>query len=699
MSSRFTWMPLFSEVGRLLLDWERRQHELIACLNGLREKGVKVTPLSDQDKDGARFLMKEIDPFTFMGSFNRQTRPEERLVILAEVKRLLDAKSPLPDDFDGVPLLNNQQSWFIGYQSKRGVDDVATLWKVFRLALGESPLDNPQFALAFDAALQVWGVSINLTMGLFWIRPDVFLNLDSVNRNFLDIKLPSEGLTARFYIETVKSIAKRGKDLAELSYEAWQLAKQPAAERKTTANGYWLVGAYWDNRDPADQTERFVNEGIWQNGYEDKYLDEVKSIKVGDRIAIKTSATQKKDLPFDGRGNTVSKMIIKAIGTVVANRGDGRTVEVEWDSNFQAKTWYFYTYQKTIWKIRTDPEYSYNKISKRLINFVWHGESQDYDWFCREWWGSDHAPPSPGVLDGNLTYEPYDVENIVADVFVDKDQIIEALDRIRSKKNLILQGAPGVGKTFIARKLAYALLKEKANDRIEMIQFHQTFSYEDFVRGYRPCSEKSGAFELQDAIFHRFCKRAQDDPDRDYVFIIDEINRGNLSQIFGELLMLIEGDKRGPDFSVPLVYQKAGEARFFVPGNVHLIGLMNVADRSLAIVDYALRRRFAFMTLIPQYASPVFRQWLLERQMKPELVDLLVSRMVSLNQQIAEDPLLGENYVVGHSFFCPKGDIFGDLDTKWYESIVRTEIVPLLKEYWFDNSKRVEEAAEGLLAK
>ena len=200
-------------------------------------------------------------------------------------------------------------------------------------------------------------------------------------------------------------------------------------------------------------------------------------------------------------------------------------------------------------------------------------------------------------------------------------------------------------------------------------------------------------------MFYEFCKRAEKDADRDFVFIIDEINRGNLSQIFGELLMLIEADKRGPEFAVPLVYRRPDEPRFFVPFNVHIIGLMNLADRSLAIVDYALRRRFAFMTLSPQYHSTLFRSWLLDRQMQVDLVELIMERMVALNKDIAEDPLLGENYQVGHSFFCPKGNNFSGLDRTWFEDVVHTEVAPLLKEYWFDNAKRAEKAREGLLAK
>jgi 5-methylcytosine-specific restriction enzyme B len=182
------------------------------------------------------------------------------------------------------------------------------------------------------------------------------------------------------------------------------------------------------------------------------------------------------------------------------------------------------------------------------------------------------------------------------------------------------------------------------------------------------------------------------------VFIIDEINRGNLSQIFGELLMLIEADKRGPAFAIPLVYRAPEEPRFYVPQNLYLIGLMNLADRSLAMVDYALRRRFVFVTLKPQYGSDLFRNWLLERGMKPAVVDLITSRMSRLNDEIRDDPLLGENYQVGHSYFTPRGEDFSALDEDWYRTIIRTEIVPLLREYWFDNPRKAEEMERKLLA-
>jgi 5-methylcytosine-specific restriction protein B len=388
-------------------------------------------------------------------------------------------------------------------------------------------------------------------------------------------------------------------------------------------------------------------------------------------------------------------MTIKAIGTIVKNRGDGRTVEVEWDPSFRAKDWYFYTNQTTLWRLRRDQLYAH-----KLIDFAFGNAKQDYDWFCKQWWGSEDGEQTlpPEAKELGLA-EPYSLADMLSSgVFMSEEDLQQALDRLRSKMNLILQGAPGVGKTFIARKLAYALMQAKDDTRIEMVQFHQSYSYEDFIRGYRPRMDKAGAFELQDGIFYQFCVRAEKDLDRPYVFIVDEINRGNLSQIFGELLMLIEGDKRGPKNGVPLVYRKDGEARFHIPKNVYLIGLMNVADRSLAMVDYALRRRFAFFGLSPQYGNDRFYRWLQERNMSVALIDLIVDRMTLLNKEVSEDTLLGPNYQIGHSFFCPKGDNFAGLDRKWYEGIIKTEIGPLLQEYWFDNPKKAEEVRTRLLA-
>jgi len=708
MVNSFTWIPIYQELANELKGWENRQEELISFLEELRSQGFVITPLYDKDADGARFLLKEIDPFTFLGVFNRRIGYDQRLAILSQMKQHFGLQGDLPEDFNGVPVLNNLRSWFFPNQTSRDANDIGRLWKVFRLALSAGdPLENKEFLKAFDEALKVKQTNVNLTMGLFWIRPDALLNLDQNNREYLGIRLPADGLTAKFYAEMVRLLREEEKPFPELSLAAWgaenervrRVAESQEAQYRAWGGvSYWLVGSYWDDRDPADQTDRFLEEGSWENGYKNRYINDVMSMRVNDRIAIKAASTQRTGLPFDARNKTVSRMTIKAIGTIVANRNDGRTVEVEWDPDFKEKSWYFYTNRSTLWRLRIDDSYKFKEYAEKLRDFVWYGKEQDYDWFLTH---LQQASETDQILSEFIEVgrQPYSTADLIASgVFLTEEELEHILERLQSKKAMILQGPPGVGKTFIVRKLAYALMKEIDNDRLEMVQFHQSYSYDDFVRGYRPVPGKAGSFVLQNGVFFEFCQKAIREPDREYVFIIDEINRGNISQIFGELLMLIEPDKRGPEYALPLAYRTEDEPAFYVPPNLYLIGLMNVADRSLAMVDYAMRRRFVFITLKPQYESELFSQWLSERGMDADLVRLIVERMTRLNQEIREDPLLGENYEIGHSFFLPKGDNFAGLDKNWYRRVVRTEIIPLLKEYWFDNPKRVEEAEKKLLA-
>jgi MrcB-like, N-terminal domain/AAA domain (dynein-related subfamily) len=290
---------------------------------------------------------------------------------------------------------------------------------------------------------------------------------------------------------------------------------------------------------------------------------------------------------------------------------------------------------------------------------------------------------------------PYSVDDALSDLFLEQPELDELIELWRAKKNLILQGPPGVGKTFIARRLAYLMMGHRDKARIQMVQFHQAYAYEDFIQGYRPTEE--GGFVRREGPFYDFVKLAEADSDRPYVFIIDEINRGNLSKILGELMMLIEPDKRGEEFAIPLTYRRPEERPFSVPENLYLLGLMNTADRSLAMVDYALRRRFAFHMLEPRFKSAKFRAKLISRNMHPDLIDIIINRMTELNNEIGSDTVrLGPGYRVGHSFFVPE-DKNLILDTAWCRRVIQSEIYPLLREYWFDNQENADKWKAKLL--
>ena len=289
---------------------------------------------------------------------------------------------------------------------------------------------------------------------------------------------------------------------------------------------------------------------------------------------------------------------------------------------------------------------------------------------------------------------PYTVGSILEDgCFLDHDELDALLNRLETKKNLVLQGPPGTGKTWLAKRLAYALIGRGDRERICSVQFHPTLSYEDFVLGWRP--SKNG-LELTKGIFLRAIESASTDPETPFVVVIEEINRGNPAQIFGELITLLEADKRSEDESLELSYATGGEpARVHVPENLHVIGTMNIADRSLALVDLALRRRFAFATLRPRIDG-AWHCWVTEQLgVDPDAADDIQRRMAALNEAIEKS--LGEQFCVGHSYVTPAHRLNPDDVHSWFRDVVETELAPLLEEYWFDDAGRARQERDRLL--
>ena len=281
-------------------------------------------------------------------------------------------------------------------------------------------------------------------------------------------------------------------------------------------------------------------------------------------------------------------------------------------------------------------------------------------------------------LNTEVNIPPYTKDDFLSEVYMTEEKYDRLAGVLLNKMNIILQGAPGVGKTFAAKRLAYSLMGEKDDSRIEFVQFHQNYSYEDFMMGYRPSGD---SFELKYGVFYRFCKKAENQPDKKFFFIIDEINRGNLSKIFGELLMLIEKDYRGT--KATLAYNGMP---FTVPENLYIIGMMNTADRSLAMIDYALRRRFSFFEIDPGFESKGFSDY--QQTLENETFDELIKKVVELNEEISRDKSLGKGFCIGHSYFCGRTkEICTD---EWMQSVVDYDILPMLQEYWFDDDSKVQ---------
>lgn len=568
---RFLWTEFYEAVAEKLLNFRDDRRPLIEGIHEIAKRVNGLTYLQDKFADGTAGPLKDICPFTAMGTFNRSMTDANRKAIAAELAKLLGVDAQVPESFEGIPVLNNQRSWFFSYAEKRGAGDIDALWRVFAAAAqvvgSDLPEPRAELAQAYDAATEVWGVAWNLSTGLYWAHPWDFPTLDSQSRHYiakrLSVHIPTSG-----------------------------------------------------QQGPCDSA-----------GYL-KLLDDLKA------------------------------------------RFSEDTYPVHSFPELSLASWRY--------KDTDAPPTSTDDVSPTA-------DDLDAD--------SDQVQEAVQITP---PLEAYSIADVMKDgCFLERSEIERLLDRLRAKKNLILQGPPGTGKTWLAKRLAFALIGEKDDGKVRAVQFHPNLSYEDFVRGWRPTGD--GKLALADGVFMEAIRAASKNPASKYVVVIEEINRGNPAQIFGELLTLLEAGKRTPNEALELCYPDADGKRrpIHIPENLYVIGTMNIADRSLALVDLALRRRFAFVTLEPEFGD-AWRNWVIEQSgVEPDLTSKIEQRITALNQNIAE--ALGTQFCIGHSYVTPTHRLGMGLTRDWFIQVAKTEIGPLLDEYWFDSPKTAKDALEKLI--
>ena len=465
----------------------------------------------------------------------------------------------------------------------------------------------------------------------------------------------------------------------ELSYCAWKSsqAEKPEEPPTKTVDSNVKETDYWiySPGDNACMWDEFFKNGIMGIGW-----DEVTNLKdFASKEEIKEFMKKVYDASYSYKNNAhclwqfaneikvgdvvfVKKGMHKIIGRGVV------TSDYIYDSSRDT----YKHIRKVDWQNNGEWEHPGQAVMKTLTNISAY---PDYVQKLLDLFAED--TPEEVSEQKEIKYPPYSKDDFLNEVYMEEDTYNTLTELLEAKYNVILQGAPGVGKTFAAKRLAYSIMGQKDTSRVAMVQFHQSYSYEDFIQGYRPSKE---GFELENGAFYKFCKEAEEDNERPYFFIIDEINRGNLSKILGELMMLIEKDKRGE--KIKLLYSNEW---FTVPQNVRIIGMMNTADRSLALMDYALRRRFAFFDFAPAFSSEGFKNYLAEKN-SPKL-ESLITVVESLNNTISSDESLGDGFRIGHSYFCTDDEITDE----WLKSVVEYEVIPLIKEYWFDEPTKVRD--------
>jgi len=645
MEEKFTWVETYGVLAKTLRNYRHRQDELLEFINELQADGFPTISTTDKDELDQSIPLAEIDPFTFFANFNRSIKTETRIEIIRRLIEKWGLSCPIPADFAGIPVVNPQRSWFIRYKKDRDEKDVDKLWSLF-----EEALDRRIQADTFNSVLNLKFIHYNITMGLFWIAPEEYLNLDNVNRDYLARKgiVPPMLQNYAVYFEYMRKTRDQiGKPFYIISHDAWLEKTQNPGNRNAAENetpeeiSYWWLNAnpkIWDPISPAVGT-REIYTSHNAKGNKRRVYKYFQQVKPGDLLVGYVT------LPI----RQVAALF--KVTKPLHNGPEGEAFEIEKVEQFPAPI--------SFRKLQTVPELV---KCEPLINnqgSLFRLTPDEYEVIR----GIIDEENEPFII--TMEFPPFTGEQCAKSTGLSVSKIEDWRSAIERKGQAIFYGPPGTGKTFIADHIARHIVGG-GTGFVELIQFHPAYAYEEFMQGIRPDTDEKGGllFELKPGRFLSFCKRAQltDSP---CVLIIDEINRANLSRVFGELMYLLEyRDKE---------IQLANGVNFSIPSNVRIIGTMNTADRSIALVDFALRRRFAFIELCPEY------DLLKNFQAKQGFnADGLVSVLHEINTKIND-----KNFSLGISFF-----MVHDLPDK-IEQIWRMEIETYLEEYFFAQPETV----------